>query len=498
MTFLKKYAVWIVLLIYLALGVWGVMFHEPWRDEVEPFLIARDSSNPVELFINARYEGHPLLWYGILFLLTRVTHSVIALGLLHISIGVLTAYLFLKYSPFSWLNKILFLLGYYSLYEYFLISRNYSLVVLLLVILCILYIKKKPFIYKAVILALLTQAHVLGAVLAVTIFLLLTKEEIFTRNDNATTILSRLRLSLLSILLMGISVLFFLYSTWPLPDGYLVLRSGYSGVAFISLAGAYLPLYLILKLIVMKVTILPILTLVISTALSFFIFFFSVYLFRKYKPVLVIYSALTLAIIGCFVLIPYYFWTTRHIGILFIVFVVCCWIYIAQARDQQSRDIKQINYFLTFILVIQAIVGISYFAADFIRPFSNGRNVARFITSDNSLKDLPIAGYPDYTTQSVIAHYDRPAYYFELRAFRTFVYWNSSRKGMSDQAFADDIVKLVRAQNKDLLFVLAHESNIDSNLTFLKQSPVTIKNLASFNNAMTDENYTVYLIHLNE
>jgi hypothetical protein len=42
-----------------------------WLDELQAWLIARDSSSVIDLFKNLKYEGHPGLWHICLYLISR-------------------------------------------------------------------------------------------------------------------------------------------------------------------------------------------------------------------------------------------------------------------------------------------------------------------------------------------------------------------------------------------------------------------------------------------
>ena len=55
-----------VFAVFAALLVLGMLFHEMWRDEIQAWLIVRDSHSVADLFRNLRYEGHPALWYVLL------------------------------------------------------------------------------------------------------------------------------------------------------------------------------------------------------------------------------------------------------------------------------------------------------------------------------------------------------------------------------------------------------------------------------------------------
>ena len=60
--FLKEHSRMLTFAAYLALVVVVMCFHEPWFDEAQSWLIARDSSFADLLTLRPHYEGHPPLW----------------------------------------------------------------------------------------------------------------------------------------------------------------------------------------------------------------------------------------------------------------------------------------------------------------------------------------------------------------------------------------------------------------------------------------------------
>ena len=60
---------------FLAVGAYTTSHHEMWRDEIQAWLLARDSASVFELFAHLKYEGHPGIWHLCLMPLTRITHS---------------------------------------------------------------------------------------------------------------------------------------------------------------------------------------------------------------------------------------------------------------------------------------------------------------------------------------------------------------------------------------------------------------------------------------
>jgi hypothetical protein len=118
--------------LFFGVSFIGIYFHELWMDESHHFLLGRDSNSLSDLYKNTRYDGHPILWNYLLHIITRFSANPFYIQLLHIVISSSIAYIFLKKTPFKLWFKIAFLLSYFMLYEYTIISRNYNLGVLFL------------------------------------------------------------------------------------------------------------------------------------------------------------------------------------------------------------------------------------------------------------------------------------------------------------------------------------------------------------------------------
>ena len=125
--------------LFVAVGAYTVSHHEMWRDEIQAWLLVRDSASVSELFANLKYEGHPGLWHLCLIPLSRITHSPVIMQVFHLLITCVTVYLFVRYAPFNRVQKFLFCFGYFVLYEYGIIARNYALGLLLITIFCLLF-----------------------------------------------------------------------------------------------------------------------------------------------------------------------------------------------------------------------------------------------------------------------------------------------------------------------------------------------------------------------
>src|ERR1043165_8304564 len=162
--------------VLLATTLWR---HEMWRDELQAWNIATTSASLSDLFHNFRYEGHPSLWFIILWLLSKVSHTPEMMQLINFVFAAITAWLILFRSPFSTLQKALLIFGYYLLYEYAAISRNYMIEVMMITMICAMWNEeKKKRIALMVLLFLLCQTNSYGYILVIAFAFALFSREI--------------------------------------------------------------------------------------------------------------------------------------------------------------------------------------------------------------------------------------------------------------------------------------------------------------------------------
>ena len=131
---------------YCVLVLWSVIslamlfYHEPWRDEVRAWILARE----LTLFqvVNAmQYDAHPILWY--IWLKAFVGFPLpIGLPLASWLLCLPAAALWVFKMPFRTWFRLLFLFTAPMLYWYPVVSRNYALMLPLLCAIAILYPKR--------------------------------------------------------------------------------------------------------------------------------------------------------------------------------------------------------------------------------------------------------------------------------------------------------------------------------------------------------------------
>lgn len=105
----------------------AIHFHEPWADEAQAWLLARDLSFSQLLFHWLRYEGTPGLWHVLLFVVQRFGMPYAALGWFAGCFATAGVYLFLRFAPFPFPIKAILPFSMFVLYQYAAVSRSYVL-----------------------------------------------------------------------------------------------------------------------------------------------------------------------------------------------------------------------------------------------------------------------------------------------------------------------------------------------------------------------------------
>jgi hypothetical protein len=170
--------------IFACMSAVGLARHEMWRDELQAWNLARDSHSLAELWQNMRNEPHPILWPALLFPLAHFTTNPAAMQCVHGLIAVASVFLFVRFAPFTPSQKILFCFGYYPVYEYCVISRNYSLCMLLLFSFCVLAQRpSRNYVALASIIGLPAGAHIYDLLISWTLIAILVLDCVTDRNE---------------------------------------------------------------------------------------------------------------------------------------------------------------------------------------------------------------------------------------------------------------------------------------------------------------------------
>ena len=212
--FNKKTLCWFIFILYSILNLFLVLKHEPWRDEIHAWLMSKELSFS-ELVVASRFDGHPILWHLILMPFAKSNFPIITLNIISYIIMLISAWLLLFKTKLSLFFKVIILFTIPFTYIYSAISRNYCLIVLLLVLIALLYDKRyeKPILYS-VLIALLVHTHSLvwGIVAGLTITFHFDEIILFFKHKNKANI-KKVLIGLTLIVVSTILVVLELYGT---------------------------------------------------------------------------------------------------------------------------------------------------------------------------------------------------------------------------------------------------------------------------------------------
>ncbi|MEO0647053.1 MAG: hypothetical protein AAFZ17_12995 [Cyanobacteria bacterium J06650_10] len=241
----------------------------------------------------------------------------------------------------------------------------------------------------------------------------------------------------------------------------------------------------------------PIFGKVVALALSISLFLTCIYLFRKQPAVRNFYIVGTLTI-GLFQVFIHENPAIRHSGHLFIVFILCAWLYLdldapAHRIQPAHKNRRLLSLFLTAILSTQTIAGIYAISVDYLYPFSAGKEAATFLRDNNLDTALIVGDRYDYT--SVVSGYlNVPIYYIDREELGTFWIVSPPKRRedtRQDMAIEATITQIKTTPSKTLVLLLSKPINFVSQLT---KNDIDVTQLATFEqNIVEEEKLYVYL-----
>ena len=118
----------VVLLAYIALQITVTSFHEPWFDEAQAWMIARESTLKELLFKIPHLEGHPSFWWLLLAVPAKIgVPYEIGIKTIEVYFASFACYLLVYKSPFPWCVRYLLPFTYFLFYQYGIQARPYSI-----------------------------------------------------------------------------------------------------------------------------------------------------------------------------------------------------------------------------------------------------------------------------------------------------------------------------------------------------------------------------------
>jgi hypothetical protein len=397
--------------------------HEMWRDEIQTWLLIRDVGSFKELLSHLKNELHPFLWYALLYPLKFVTRNPEIIKPLHLLIASTTVYLFCRNAPFSRLNKLLFIFGYFPFFEYAIIARDYSLILLFSVLLSLMYtsdlaspdISKTRLYRMTVVIFFICQTHLLGIIVG-GVFAFLIAWDVFWKGE-------RRKLLPLFGFLAGASI--FIVQIFP-PTCYYTQTFGFTHnflrmqLALLSVWRGFFPLP-VPFLHFWNSNILDISRFLyyLQHFLAFFVLLGSIAFVLTLKE---LRSALFYCLGAISILSAIYVTGKlgiRFPGIIFIIFILALWI-----GYGKKGDVCRSKVISLLLLIHVAAASISYYY-DMKYPFSAAKQTAKFI-ENLRLRDPIIVAYADAATSPIAGYLNDRIYYAQANRFGSFITWDKT------------------------------------------------------------------------
>lgn len=137
--FQKKFFAFFSIVVFFGYCCFALVHHEPWRDEVHPWLMTKDVSWS-EIVHRSYLEIQSPLFMSLLKLLHIFEDSYLVYRIFMLSISIASFVLIIYLKNLSVKFKVLFICNYYFLYEYLWIQRIYALQVFLAVVLVFTFV----------------------------------------------------------------------------------------------------------------------------------------------------------------------------------------------------------------------------------------------------------------------------------------------------------------------------------------------------------------------
>ena len=380
--------------------------HEFWRDEVRALSLVTEASSLIDLWHSLQDEGHPMLWYLLLYVGFSATESVVVLPVISLILAGAAVSLLIFLSPFPRWFKILFVFSGLPLYEYSIMARNYGISMLLFFGFAAMYRSRKSHpLLLGFILAALSNTNIHSLLLVCLLMFLWGWETLITERRPLRSSEARYLYQAFAIVVIGSAGA--LYTVWPTGNMIASDSTQYTtanimhavvtaGLAPASQFGELFPAFVPIK-IRMVVLLGAILGLLVRP-----------------PAFLAAYAGLVaLTILFSVVYSSWY----RHQGLLVIFLVSLYWIVLdreVKARCQgRLYKVFQGGLYIGMglLLALMVISGWTKVYQDWVFQKSASKAFAdTLLHSRQEFKDAVLIGEPDYILEAVPYYADNPIY----------------------------------------------------------------------------------------
>jgi len=494
-------------LLYAGFIIFISSFHVVWRNEVVPMTVASQSTSLMDLFSKIHSFGHPFLWYFLLYLVHQVIHPYWVLKLVNLSICIAAIFIFLANAPFSRLVKVLFVLGFFPLYLYPVINCNYGISMLLLFAFAAVYPQRfEKIILLGFILFLLACAHAHSLITVMGISLALMAELIFSPSSRQAWQVNLNRTILGFAIILG-GILLSAFLTIPDHDNIILDPHplGHQVVIMAFIKSLILPGKAFSSVLGFPSALFP------SAAVLF------IYAYFLNRPYLLIFFAMGVVGLSIFYHLIFFSDEMRHQGALYLLIITVFWLESYQPTVKLGKISGRIQKFvapysqafLIFLLVLQIGMSLAAIKKEMTTVYSSSKSLGILINHNPIYKKAVLIGEPGAMVEALPYYSDNTIYLPREGSFNKYTQFNKNQKSqycMTDLLKVSHVIKTMTG--KPVLIIMGHKLSLNGpyqvkfshgrSFTYTRESLVnfyaqTIK-VASFDKAVTDENYGVYLL----
>jgi hypothetical protein len=399
---------------HLLLSFTILYHHEPWRDELQSLSILKSSTNIYELYANKFYETHPYLYFLFIYgFLKLFSFSLISFKLLHWFIAELLAFLILFKMPFSKVYSIFFLFSYFLLYEYNVISRNYSIGILLAVLAFTLK-NKSGFLFWILLLAS-AESNICSWIICASFYIVAAFGNIKSFKINHFS---------KHILILGFLILFLLDTLPGSPsaiNGKIPINLRNFSLGFCKISDAFLPAPIWQRefwetsyfgSIYLKFT------------LSILVMVFTIASLLKTRWALIFWLLVTFFFFIFFGFI--HVGSLRHHGFLLVGYFIS--VLIANFESPSYFTFSNVRLVKPFIIVVICFQLYASFVScyfDFLFPFTRSNDVAVWLKK--YYPNNTLIGLTDTHVSPISFYLNKPLFSLDAQRYCTFVKWDNLR-----------------------------------------------------------------------
>ncbi len=403
---------------YAALVILTILRHEPWSDEAQAWLLARDAGL-FDLWTRLmHYEGSPGLWQTLLHALVHLGLPYAAYNFISGALALAAAWLFMQYAPLPLAVRLLVPFTYFLAYQYAVVARSYVLLAPLLFAVAAIYkdALQRPALITTL-LCLIAGVSVHGFILSACIWLAICAPEWRKLPEGLR------RRWLIATAVYALVMLLFLLSAWPARDVAFAEGRGLANLAVDRFEGVLLATFSqaftgewITSFAVVGLTI-PFLWrgggawVFLPATIGFWVFG------------VVVYSK------------------EWHYGIVFLTWLFAIWISAGRVRITRAALSG-----LAAAIAIQCYWTAAAFAYDLQQPYSGSAEAARYFKA-NPVKDLYAVGYPT----TALEPYFAANIYSDFHTGSPIAYWDWSKRNPANPE--NDPATIFSARRRDVVLV---------------------------------------------